>query len=569
MLKTRRLSENILTAFFIKGRNPRVSKGVSSIKNKMKRKNYRLKIAALFAFAFVCFSFNFGGLSAAQETQRDRLAAKPTPTPTAAPAMTPTPAPVQTLDELQSRIRAALLRPELQRGQVGLKVASLDSGKTIYEQNAEKYFMPASNMKSFTVAAALERLSPDFRFLTSVFASEKPDANGAVKGLTIYGRGDVSFSTAFNDGDYYKSLDALAEKIVQAGVKRIDGDLVGDESYFTGNPIPVTWEWDDLQWYYGAEISALGVNDNAVDLSVKPGSADKPCVVQILPANTIVKINNTCVTSGAKRDLRVFKKLDQNIVEISGTMPANDKGYTAYIAVSHPSELFVALLRQRLEKKGVIVTGQTRVIGTKDKAFLSVASSVPPVEIARLESPPLALVAAKTMKPSNNTYTETILWALGEQLGNKSDPNSTSAARGIAVVQTFLRQVGIPSDGIVQWDASGLSRHNLVTPASLVQLYTYMAKQSRYADAWRNSLTIGAVDGTLQNRFKGTIAAGNVRGKTGTIDQVSALSGYLTTASGERLVFSIIVNGIPEARVRPATIDEIVLALATFNGRTN
>jgi D-alanyl-D-alanine carboxypeptidase/D-alanyl-D-alanine-endopeptidase (penicillin-binding protein 4) len=533
----------------------------------MRRKNTRLKIAALFAFVIACFSFNFSGLIAAQETQRDRLAAKPTPTAT--PAITPTTPPVQTLDELQSRIRAALLRPELQRGQVGLKVVSLDSNKTIYEQNAEKYFMPASNMKSFTVAAALERLSPDFRFVTSVFASEKPDANGAVKGLTIYGRGDVSFSTAFNDGDYYKSLDALADKIAQAGVKRIEGDLVGDESYFTGSPIAVTWEWDDLQWYYGAEISALGVNDNAVDLSVKPGAVDKPCVVQISPANTIVKIVNSCVTSGAKRDLRVFKMLAQNIIEISGTMPASDKGYTAYLAVTHPSELFVALLRQRLEKKGIVVTGQNRVIGTKDKAFLAVASSVPPVEIAQLESPPLALVAAKTMKPSQNTYTETILWALGEQLGNKSDPKSTSAERGIGVVQAFLRQVGIPSDGIVQWDASGLSRHNLVTPVSLVQLYTYMAKQSRYADVWRNALPVGGIDGTLRRRFADTVAANNVRAKTGTIDQVSGLSGYVTTAAGEKLVFSIIVNGVPELRLRESTIDQIVLALAGFKGRTN
>jgi D-alanyl-D-alanine carboxypeptidase/D-alanyl-D-alanine-endopeptidase (penicillin-binding protein 4) len=539
----------------------------------MKRKNYRLKIALGFVFATACFGFNFGFLVAAQETQRNRITA--TPTPTATPAITPTPAPVQvqvqTLDELQSRIRLALLRPELQRGQVGIKVVSLDTNKTLFEQNAEKYFMPASNMKSYTVAAALERLSPDFRFVTSVFASEKPDANGAVKGLTIYGRGDVSFSTAFNDGDYYKSLDALAEKIAQSGVKRIEGDLVGDESYFTGNPIAVTWEWDDLQWYYGAEISALAVNDNAVDLSVKPGAVEKPCVVQILPANTIVKINNTCITSasGTKRDVRVVKKLDQNVIEISGTMPAGDKGYTAYISVTRPAELFIALLRQRLEQKGVIITGQNRVIGTRDKAFLAVASSVPPVEIARIESPPLALIAAKTMKPSQNTYTETILWALGEQIGNKSDPKSTSAERGIAVVQAFLRQVGISADSIVQWDASGLSRHNMVTPASLIQLYTYMAKQSRYAEAWRNSLTIAAIDGTLATRFKGTVAAGNVRGKTGTIDQVSALSGYVTTASGEKLVFSIIVNGVPDTRARPATIDEIILALAGFNGRTN
>ena len=126
----------------------------------------------------------------------------------------------------------------------------------------------------------------------------------------------------------------------------------------------------------------------------------------------------------------------------------------------------------------------------------------------------------------------------------------------------------MPPDGVIQWDGSGLSRHNLITPASAVALYIYMSK-SRYANVWRDALTIGAVDGTLKNRFKGTIAANNVRGKTGTIDQVSSLSGYVTTLAGERMVFSIIVNGVEENQLRQATIDEIVVALAGFKGKSN
>ncbi|MDQ3129445.1 MAG: D-alanyl-D-alanine carboxypeptidase/D-alanyl-D-alanine-endopeptidase, partial [Acidobacteriota bacterium] len=241
-----------------------------------------------------------------------------------------------------------------------------------------------------------------------------------------------------------------------------------------------------------------------------------------------------------------------------------------FLTVSRPAELFVALLKQRLQEKGVMITGQTRVVGTKEKAVLPNAStSVQPVEIAKLESPPFSLIAAKTMKPSQNLYTETILWTLGEQFGDKTNPKLTSAERGTAVVKSFLQQVGIPPDAVVQWDGSGLSRHNLVTANANVQLYIYMAKQSRYAQAWRDSLTIGGTDGTLQNRFKNTAAAGNVRGKTGTIDQVSALSGYVTTASGEPMVFSIIVNGVTDSRIRSAAIDEIVVSLANFNGRVN
>ena len=563
----------------------------------MKRKVNQIKIAGFLTFAIICFGFNFGELVTAQNGGRQRVAEKPTPTPkvtpkpkitpppkftptptptitptpSPTPTTTPTPIPIQTVADLQSRIRTSLARPELRRGQIGVKIVSLDTGKTIFEENAEKYFMPASNMKSYTVAAAMEKLSPEFRFVTSVFASAMPDANGTIRGdVLIYGRGDVSFSGAFYDGDYYKGLDALATKIAQAGVKRIEGNLVGDESYFTGNPIPSSWEWDDLQWYYGAEISALGVNDNAVDLSIKPSSVNEPCRVLVQPTNTIVKIINRCIISpsGTKREIQIEKKLPQNIIEISGTMPLDDKGYQGFIAVSRPAELFVEMLRQLLIQKGVFVTGQNRVIGAKDKASFAVSSSVPPVEITKLESPPFSIIAAKTMKPSQNLYTETILWTLGEQVGDKTNPKLTSAERGLAVVQNFLTQAGISADSIIQWDGSGLSRHNLITPNSAVQLYSYMAN-SRYANAWCDALTIGGVDGTLKSRFKGTLAAGNVRGKTGTIDQVSALSGYITTASGEKLVFSILVNGVNDGKLRQATIDEIVVSLANFNGKSN
>lgn len=568
------------------------------------KKFSQLKFALFFIAAI--------GLSvAAQNDNRQRIIVGATPTPTAKPTVSPTPPPSQpcppgvpcnlpryvppttsgqqrisgeqTIFDLQAKIRLSLGRPELRRGNIGIKVASLETGKIVFEENAEKYLMPASNMKSFTVAAAMEKLSPNFRFRTSVFAPVQPDASGTIKGdLSIYGRGDVSFSTAFYNGDYFKGLDNLADKIVAAGVKRIEGNLIGDESYFTGFAIPAGWEWDDLQWYYGAEISALPLNDNALDLSVKPGSVGAPCIVNLLPFNPLMRIVNTCKTtaSGVKRDLTVKKDLDQNVLEISGTLPAGDRGFTDYLTVSHPSELFVTLLKQRLEQKGVVITGQPRVINANDKAALAVSSILPPVQIAALESPPFSVIAAKTMKPSQNLYTETILWTLGQEGRSATmtnagatdqnpflNPKATSAEKGLFVVKNFLNEIGVAPDGIIQYDGSGLSRHNLVTPSALVQVYSFMAKESKNSEAWLNALTIAGVDGTLQNRFKGTKAAGNVRGKTGTIDQVSALSGYLTTAAGEKLVFSILVNGVSRQSLRQAMIDEIVLNLVNFSGR--
>ncbi|MEO7538474.1 MAG: D-alanyl-D-alanine carboxypeptidase/D-alanyl-D-alanine-endopeptidase [Pyrinomonadaceae bacterium] len=463
---------------------------------------------------------------------------------------------------------------------MGIKIVSLNSGTTVFENESEKYFVPASNMKNFTVAAAIERLTPDFKFVTSVYAAALPDTSGVIKGdLRIYGRGDVSISTAFNgvnapdddlstggstpDGAYYKGIDKLVDKIAAAGVKRIEGGIVGDESYFKGNAIPYTWEWSDLQWYYGAEISALPINDNAVDLSVKPGSSGGPCIVTVSPPNTIVQVVNLCSTAGGTQTLRVVKRLDRNILEVSGTMPPEDKGFTGSVTFTRPAALFVALLKQRLEAKGIVVTGGSRLLAS------TVTTDPAKIEITKLESPPLSVIAAKTMKPSQNMYTETILWTLGEQASRRTSPYADSSALGLAAVKGFTKQIGIPHDAVMQYDGSGLSRRDLVTPSAIAALYTFMATKSRYSSVWLNSLTIGGVDGTLGRRFRGTAAEGNIRGKSGTLDQVSALSGYVTTAGGERLAVSIIVNGVAETRDRTSLTDDIVVYLANFTGKIN
>ena len=162
----------------------------------------------------------------------------------------------KTVAELQARISAILAKPELAPATIGMKVISLDSGRVLFEENALKLLRPASNMKIYTVATALDRLTPEYRFTTSVFANARPDSAGVIRGdLRIYGRGDPSIAARFNNGDYFKAIDELATRIVAAGVKRVEGDLVGDESYFTGPKYGSGWEWEDLTWYYGAEIS--------------------------------------------------------------------------------------------------------------------------------------------------------------------------------------------------------------------------------------------------------------------------------------------------------------------------
>ncbi|MBK6589212.1 MAG: D-alanyl-D-alanine carboxypeptidase/D-alanyl-D-alanine-endopeptidase [Acidobacteria bacterium] len=564
----------------------------------MKLLNQMVLSAAIFGTSFIALSGNNAvsadSLPTPSPTPATRPRTTPTPlatrptTPTASPTAIPAPAakPMQTIEELQSTIRQRLFDPAVRRGRVGVKVVSLSSGKVVFEQDSEKYFMPASNMKNFTVAAAMEKLGPDFKFVTSVYANSLPDSSGTIKGdLRIFGRGDISISTAFfgtspSDPDtYYKGIDRLVDRIAAAGIKKIEGSIVGDESYFKGFYIPGGWEWDDLQAYYGAEVSALPINDNAVDINVSPGTTGSPCNVTISPANKIFQVVNTCTTGGpsSTRTLSVVKKLDRNIVEVSGSMPAGKPAYVNSIAVTRPAELFVALLKRRLEATGIVVTGDSRLLPPNAKPTQN-------IEVAKLESPPFAQIAAKTMKPSQNMFTETILWTLGVegfrkdrgQIPTVSDGTNAfpvtedSSVLGLNQVKAFLKKIdGMAEDGIIQSDGSGLSRHDLITPAAVVTLYRYMAF-TQNAQAWRESLTIAGVDGTLANRLKGTAAEANFRGKTGTIDQVSALSGYMTTAAGEQLVVSIIVNNVGgPTRTRTSLADDIVTALANFNGKVD
>ena len=546
----------------------------------------------------------------AQQPQRERRvsssskeapspSASPTPSPLATPGQgpvavpSPTPAPsptpdlearraatTRTLAELQSRLTEILRKPELESNTIGVKVVSLESGKVLFEQNAEKLLRPASNMKLYTVAAALDRLSPDYRFVTSVYAPAQPNEKGVVRGdLKIYGRGDPSIAAAFNNGDYLRGIDALAERIAAAGVKRVDGDLVGDETYFVGPPYGSGWEWEDLTWWFGAEVSALSANDNALDLSIKPGAqVGGAAVVTTGPPDPLLTIVNRTITtaSGSKRAVTVYRGLTANELWVGGSIPLDDKGYSGSIAISHPALLFMYLLRSSLAAHGVTVSGKTRTI-----AAPAVPGQAEPwaggaglVEIATLQSPPLSAIAAQTLKRSQNLYTELILRTLGKVVpapvttpAMPANENRTSEAAGLAVVQAFLRDAGIGAPALVQSDGSGLSWHDLITAEATVELLTYMHRH-RYAAVFRDALPIAGVDGTLRNRLKGTLAENNLRAKTGTISSVMSLSGYVRDAAGDDLVFSIIVNNYPEdANPRAHCIDPIATLLASFAGK--
>ncbi len=533
----------------------------------MMKQSYTQKFISLFLLFALCLSATVS--LRAQEQQRDRRVEVTTPAAaSSAPVAAARSAP-KTVEELRARIQEILKRAELAPAQVAVKAASLDTGRVLFEENALKLLHPASVMKLYTVAAALDRLTPEYRFKTSIYTNSRPDAAGAVRGdMIVYGRGDPSIAARFNNGDYNKGIDELASRIVAAGVKRVEGDLVGDESYFTGAPLGFGWEWADLQWYSGAEVSALSVNDNALDLFIKPGqTAGVSCLITTGPLTPLVTFTNRTTTTprGSMRELSIYRGLGESVIEIGGSLPVDDPGWTGSIAVPRPALVFVDMLRTALTARGVTVTGRSRAVDARMRSGGMLATSSL-TEIASLLSPPLSEIAAQTLKPSQNLYAELILRALGSAA--RTDAKMTSEEAGLETVKAFLREAGVDTGSMVLTDGSGLSRRDLITAQATLQLLTFMDKH-RYAKAFRDALPLAGSEGTLKNRMKGTVAAGNVRAKTGTLPTIAGLSGYVTSAAGERLAFTILINNYTESsNLRRSYLDEIAVLLASFNGKS-
>lgn len=529
----------------------------------------RFGISFLLAILFVNFS------SVAE------LCAQPAPTRSVAAARSG-PA---TLAELRTRIEEIVRQPALEPGFFAVKIVSLESGQAIFEQDANKFVRPASNMKLYTVATAFDRLTPDYHFITSVYAKEKPD-DGKIKGdLIVYGRGDPSIAARFNNGDYFKGINDLADRIAAAGVKRIKGDLVGDESYFNGAPQGSGWEWEDLTWSYGAPLSALTINDNAIDLNIKAGERVGAPVVMFTgpPAASFINIVNRATTTarGTRGTLRIYRGLGANSLEITGTLPLGDAGFVGGVAIPDPALAFVSMLRDALTKRGVKIDGRVRTVTARSGLSIVPSTAMAPVlassptttlvEIASLQSPAFSVIAGHTLKPSQNQYTELILRTLGRM--QPPNPNEVNGAKedeelGLEAVRNLLRQAGIRDEEVALNDGSGLSRNDLISANTTVQLLTFMSKH-KYFPQFREALPIAGVDGTLRSRMRGTPAEGNLRAKTGSLSSVASLSGYVTTAGGEQLVFSMMLNNYPDAAaLRRDSIDAIAILLASFSGKT-
>lgn len=440
------------------------------------------------------------------------------------------------------RVEALLNVAPADKGEWGILVVDAKTGETLYEKNADSYFVPASNMKLFTTALAMAKLGPDYRFHTTIETRGTISPDGKLAGDAILvGRGDPNLSNRkfpFElkeefDGPPEKVIAELADALVAHGVKEIAGDVIGDDSYFPRERYPNGWEIDDMVWEYGAAISAIVVDDNTVTVTLTPGEkSGNPVAATVDPLTPDFSLDNEVTTSAAqvKSDLTLTREPGGDVVLVRGTLPAGSAARKLVVAIEEPAEHAAALFARLLEERGVRIDGIARAVHAPD------TDATPRTVLAEHVSVPLGESLKLINKISQNLHTEMLLRTVARQNGLWSTPEEL-----IKVPQGFYEQVGIGPDDVVQTDGSGLSRHDLITPRAAVTLLKYAEAQSWFAPYF-DSLPVAGVDGSLQDRMKGTIAEGRVHAKTGSVRHVRTLSGYADTPSGRRLIFSFLSN---------------------------
>lgn len=470
---------------------------------------------------------------------------------------------------LADGINAYISQPRFAHAQWGIDVVSLDTGATLYRRNADSLFLPASNAKLFTSALALQTLGADARFSTTLYATTTPRADGTLAGdLILYGGGDPSLGSPDASPDW---ADRFAEALTARGVRRVHGDLIADDTYFSGPLFGDGWEALDLQTDYGAQAGALGILDNVVHAKIaREGTLC--CTVVVDPPDSGMRVVN--LTGGAA-PLSLYRPPGSDVLYASGSLRANVPRRTYALSAPDGALFAAARLRDALMQSGIVLHDNVRVLHWPET---DAALANNPTEIASIASPPLSKLLVHMLKHSDNRYAQMLLQQVGVTTArtgvcaDRAEPPQTSAEWGSCAMRAFLGRIGIDRGEAMFNDGSGLSREDLVTPAATVKLLTWIARQP-FANALRDALPVAGIDGTLQYRMRDGAATGNVQAKTGTLTHVYTLSGFVTDAAGERLAFSLLLNRYQRPtdafgrNIQPSPqsdLDAIATMLATY-----
>ena len=558
----------------------------SSISRRASRRNARpgaaavaIALAALLALAVPVAAQNpHSGSSSAQQSLSK-------------PAHNPPSADRADVQRFRARVEAALGEAHAKKADWGVLVVDRDTGETLFESNAESFFTPASNTKLFTSAFALATLGPAYRYRTTLEAKSALGTGGKLSGdLILVGRGDPDLSNrkfpfagkVLHEGSSDKILAELADAAVARGLKEIDGDIVADDTYIPFDPYPAGWSVGDLFFTFGAPVTAITFNDNCISIEMLPGArAGDPAVVAVDPAAAAAGFTQQITTSaaGTEPDLAVVRQPAPNFILLRGSIPLGHSAVKLDLAMTDPAQTAARTLKQLLEARGVRVTGSVRVeeapppeaLKKGEQPVLLPApsqidppnSAANPFVLAEHLSPPLLESVRVLNKESQNLHAELFLRTIARE---KTAIGSTEI--GLKLEQDFLKSAGVADGDAVLNDGSGLSSNNLVTPRAVIALLQYIKRQPWGAD-FLTTLPIAGVDGTLEDRMKGTPATGLIQAKTGGLEHVHALSGYATTLSGEYLVFSILANNNPQhGRESTAALDAIAVAMVETLGST-
>lgn len=435
-----------------------------------------------------------------------------------------------------------------------VRLERLDTRAVLVSRDADRLILPASNMKIVTLAAAATRLGWDYRFRTRLYAAGTRDAHVLRGDLVVVGGADPTLGRG---DDPLATFRAWARQLRAQGLRRIEGDLVGDPSRFGEEWLGDSWSWDDLAAGYAAAYSGLTFHENAVRVRVTPAeSPGSAATVTLSPLSPSIVVDADVATSEAvpTAAVRVTRELGSPVVRVTGTVPIGGATVERVVSVPDPPRAFLDALRTALAEEGIDIRGTTRVASRPD-----VDAGAP---LIVHESAPLSEVAQRFMKVSQNLYGEILLRVVTAS-GSPAAP-ATSPAEARDVLQDVIGTLGVPVGTVQGRDGSGLSRRDFVTAGAVTTLLHAMA-QPPHRHHFRTTLPVAGVDGTIGSRFKGSPCAGRLFAKTGTLSHVRALSGYVTSASGSEYVFSVIANNflVPSREVDTIVEDALALVCAS------
>lgn len=489
--------------------------------------------------------------------------------PTAAPRLT-TASAVQAVSAVQE---LGALRSELQRivqqssARWSILAYSADGRDTLFARDPDLALAPASNVKVLTTAAALHHLGPDYRYLTFL-AADGPVRDGVLHGdLILYGTGDPSLSDRLLPSRT-AALEGLVRTLGERGIRRVTGDVVGDGSLFPGPLLADGWDERDLNDWFAAPVSALSFNENVVTLRVAAAELAGAPTVHMIPKGADLPIQNGATTVPGRRRVRLELGRDRPLgpIQVSGEIQRGSRDVWRQMTVSSPPRFAASVLRLVLEEAGIEVDGETRAIrDASDSRITHHRISAPALAdsaglrvLAVHRSPPLGEILDVVNKKSHNLFAELVLRTVGHVVEGDG-----SFRGGAGAVERFLvEEAGVEPSAVELHDGSGLSSLNRVSAGAFVRLLAYMVGSERW-DAFWASLPEAGNPQELRRMYQ-TAAAGNLRAKTGTIENSSALTGVVRTANGERILFSIIANDVPSRWGAKRIEDGIGVRLATF-----